>query len=227
MRKPVMRKLLMLVVLASLAACGGQNSASNSGAAPDVPDVAKARDVIWEKSEPGSTPFVSFVHLAGQELPRVRSVSYVVEPKPDSVSKPVRVTYTLEALKSRGRVTNGRLLLPVIGLYAGFENEVSIELNFDDLSTQALAGTLTTTAYTDVNGTYAESARIAYRAAGSEQGFDFFAMESGLGIPVIVDTDGAIRWVGVSSASSIFSVFKGCDSSRVAVPVPLEDMRLM
>jgi arylsulfate sulfotransferase len=222
-----MRKLLMSIGLASLAACGGQNGASNSGTAPEVPDVAKARNVIWESSEPGITPFISVVHLVGQEIPRIQSISYVVEPKPDSVSKPVRVTYTRDALESRGRLTNDRLLLPVLGLYAEFENEVSIELNFDDFSTQTIAGTLTTAAYTDPNYAYDEPLFITKPAADGEQSFDFVAMKSRLGTPVIFDTDGAIRWVGVSSASSIFSVFKGCETSRDAVPVPFEDMRFL
>ena len=72
---------------------------------------------------------------------------------------------------------------------------------------QTIAETLTTAAYTDPNGAYDRPVFIKSRAAGSDLGFDFFAMKSGLGTPVIVDTDGAIRWVGVSSESSISSVF--------------------
>jgi arylsulfate sulfotransferase len=48
---------------------------------------------------------------------------------------------------------------------------------------------------------------IQRRAAGSALDFDFFAMKSGLGTPVIVDTDGEIRWVGMSDKSHITSVF--------------------
>ena len=81
------------------------------------------------------------------------------------------------------------------------------ELTFNDGSLQTIAETLTTAAYTDPNGVYDHPVFIKSRAAGSDLGFDFFAMKSGLGTPVIVDTDGAIRWVGVSSESSISSVF--------------------
>jgi hypothetical protein len=48
---------------------------------------------------------------------------------------------------------------------------------------------------------------VKQRAAGSALDFDFFAMKSGLGTPVIVDTDGAIRWVGAIDRSHISSVF--------------------
>lgn len=147
------------------------------------------------------------MHLGGQDLSAVESISYAIEPKPGSVSKPVRVTYSMEALDNRGRVTSGEVLLPVFGLYAGYANAVSIDLTFDDGSTQDIARTLTTAAYTDPNGVYDVPEIIKARAAGSALDFDFFAMKSGLGTPVIVDTDGAIRWVGVSARSHISSVF--------------------
>jgi arylsulfate sulfotransferase len=218
-----MRNFLILIVLAGLAGCGDHGGNNGAGGAPPMPQVAKASfsagDIKWDGSEPGITPFVSIVHLVGHDLAAVRAVSYVVEPKPDSVSKPVRVTFSRAALEARGQLGTDRLLLPVFGLYAGFENEVSIELDFDDLSTQFVAGTLTTAAYTGANADYEDPV--------SKQGFDFVALRSGPGTPVIVDTDGAIRWVGVSGASKIFSVFRGCDSGRDAMPIPLEDMRLL
>jgi hypothetical protein len=147
------------------------------------------------------------VHLVGQSLSAVRTVSFEIEPKPDSVSAPVRVTYTLESLRSRGRLTSDLLVLPVFGLYAGFANPVSIDLTFDDGSVQTIDSTVTTAAYTDPNGVYDHPVFIERREAGSELGFDFFALKSDLGTPVILDTDGTIRWVGVSSEGSIPSVF--------------------
>ena len=147
------------------------------------------------------------MHLVGQDLDALRTISYAVEPKPGSVSKPVRVTYTLGALDERGRVMSGEVLLPVFGLYAGYANTVSVDLSFDDGSTQTLSETLTTTAYTDPNGVYDVPVFIKTRATGSTLDFDFFAMKSGFGTPVIVDTDGAIRWVGAIDRSHISSVF--------------------
>ncbi len=147
------------------------------------------------------------MHLVGHDLELVRSISYSVEPKPGSASKPVRVTYSMEALDSRGRVMSGEVLLPVFGLYAGYPNTVSIDLGFDDGSSQPIAHTLTTAAYTDPNGVYDVPEIVKKRAVGSALDFDFFAMKSGLGTPVIVDTDGAIRWVGTIPRSHIISVF--------------------
>jgi len=147
------------------------------------------------------------VHLAGQDLASVRSISYSIAAKPGSVSKPVRVTYSMDALDNRGRVTSGEVLLPVFGLYAGYANPVSVDLTFGDGSRQVIDHTLTTAAYTDPNAVYDIPEIIKRRAPGSALDFDFFAMKSGLGTPVIVDTDGAIRWVGTSARSHISSIF--------------------
>jgi hypothetical protein len=250
-------------VLSSLAACGNDGTGTSpvsgitgdSGGVstappapppppppPELKPAAETSDIKWDSSEPGITPFISLVRLAGQSLSAVRTVSFEIEPRPDTVSAPVRVTYTSESLRSRGRLTSDLLVLPVFGLYAGFANPVSIELAFDDGSTQTIDCTLTTAAYTDPNGVYDQPVFIEKRAAGSELGFDFFAMKSGLGTPVILDTDGAIRWVGVSSEGSIPSVFTDngfvigdklstrvrrleLDGTETLVPVALPDYR--
>lgn len=204
-------RLLAVMTLAGLAACGDDAGrlpvATLDSPAPVLKTSAQTSDIQWEGSEQGITPFIAFVRLAGERLADVRAVSYVLEPKPGSVSKPVRVKYTREALERRGRFADGALVLPVFGLYAGHANAVSIELTFEDCSTQSLAGTLTTAAYVDPNGVYDNPVVLQARAPGSDLGFDFFAMKSGLGTPVVLDTDGAIRWVGVSTESSISSVF--------------------
>jgi hypothetical protein len=90
-----MRKFLVLLLLASL-----------SGPSP-AQTAAETSDIVWDRSEQGVTPFISIAHLAGQSLNAVRTVRYELKPKPGSVSKAVRVTYTRQALKRRGRLTDG------------------------------------------------------------------------------------------------------------------------
>ena len=194
-----MRQFLALALLASLTACGGGDSGGGTAPPPPAanppppppppppPTAAETSDIEWASDEPGVTPFIAIVHLAGQDLDVVETIAYEIEPKPGSVSKPVRVTYTMEALDNRGRVMSDEVLLPVFGLYSGYENPISIDLKFDDGSTQTIDDTLTTAAYTDPNGVYDAPVFIKRRAAGSTLGFDFFAMKSGLGTPVIVD----------------------------------------
>jgi hypothetical protein len=219
-----MRNILALFVLASLAGCGGDDgadhdfhpsSAATSASRPAAPEAsspevsadAELSDIHWQASEAGITPFISFVRLTGERLAKIQSVSFVIQPKPGTVSKPVRVTYSRAALESRGRLLPGELRLPVFGLYAGYDNAVSLMLTFQDCSTQTLAGTITTDPYSGPSAFYDSPLVIKARAPGADLGFDFFAMKSGVGTPVIVDTDGALRWVGVSTESSISSAF--------------------
>ena len=68
---------------------------------------------------------------------------------------------------------------------------------------------ISTQSYTDPTGIYAKPVVLKQRVAGSTLGFSFFAMKSGLGTPVIVDTDGEIRWVGSSISNSQSSIFTG------------------
>jgi hypothetical protein len=97
-------------------------------------------------------------------------------------------------------------VLPVFGLYAGYSNNVSVGLAFNDASVQTIPLVLTTAAYSDPNGIYDRPVIIKQRAAGSALGFDFVALKSNLGTPVVVDTDGSIRWVGAGIAQSAVAI---------------------
>jgi arylsulfate sulfotransferase len=208
---------LALVCLAGCADDGSDGTATTAdvslgspNAVPQVEEKTRAQtsDIQWSADEAGVTPFIAFVTLTGASVADVTTVGYVVDPKPGSVSKPVKVTYSREALENQDRFpSDGVLRLPVIGLYAGHENAVSIMLSFEDCSTQVIDGTLTAAAYADPHGVYDHPTFIKSRAAGEELGFEFFAMKSGSGTPIVVDTDGEIRWVGTSTESSISSIF--------------------
>jgi hypothetical protein len=220
-----MRKLFVLVLLAALAACGERDANDNTGmvgsgaggdapvestppAPPEQKTLAETSDIQWPDSEPGITPFIAFARLTGQSLSGIRSITYIIEPRTGSVSKPVRVSYSRAALEGRGRFESAQLLrLPLFGLYAGHTNAVTLEVEFEDGSRQSIDCTVTTAGYADPNGVYDHPLYIKARAADEQLGFDFFAMKSGLGTPVVVDTDGAMRWVGVSTESSISSIF--------------------
>jgi arylsulfate sulfotransferase len=112
------------------------------------------------------------------------------------------------ALTFSGTRPLATVVVPVFGLYAGYENSVSIQIAFTDASVQTIPLTLLTDGYTDPHGIYDHPVFIKKRAPGSTLGFDFFAMKSNLGTPVIVDTDGEIRWVGgPGTASGLASIF--------------------
>ena len=193
-----------------LSACGG-------GTTPDS-TMASQSNISVTGSQPGVTPFISFVQLQGQSLgllvgsslDHLTAIQYTIQPKPGSSSRPVDVTFTIAALQQRGYAVtgSGKLTLPVFGLYAGYANRLSLRLQFQDASTQSLSTVVTTAAYSDPNGIYDHPTILKQRSSGSVLGFDFFAMKSALGTPLVVDTDGEIRWVAAGTANAFSSIFQ-------------------
>ena len=157
---------------------------------------------------PGVTPFISFVYFTGTSLGELAAAEFIIAPKPGSVSKPVDVWYSIAALTARGYV-NSNLILPVYGLYAGYVNQVTVALHFNDGSTQSLSLPITTAAYGTSTGIYVNPVIHTARAAGSTLGFDFFVIKSGLAPPVIVDTDAEVRWAVTDSIPGTSSALLG------------------
>jgi hypothetical protein len=121
---------------------------------------------------------------------------------PDSVSQPVNVTWSTAALSGRGYLQDNLINLPVFGLYAGYQNQVSFQFEFDDGSVQQLQYQISTEPYTDPTGVYLNPTIVKARAPGSNLGFNFFILKSTIGSPVIVDTDGQVRWVVPAAGTS-------------------------
>lgn len=170
--------------------------------------VGQTSDAAVAGMRQGVTPFIQFVQLSGTSLARLAAIRFTIAAKPGTVSKPVEVTYAIAALQRRGYVAPGTVTLPVFGLYAGAVNEVSVQLQFDDDSWQALPVSITTAPYVDPNGIYDRPTILQPRTPGTALGFDFFFMKSGRGTPVVADSDGEIRWIGPGTANSFASVFK-------------------
>ncbi len=95
--------------------------------------------------------------------------------------------------------------MPVFALYDGYTNKVTLNFNFQDGSSRSLLASITTAEFTDPTGIYQHPTIVRQRSAGSSLGFNFFVMKSGVGSPVIVDTDGAVRWSIPGSVSDALS----------------------
>ena len=156
---------------------------------------AQQSDIVIADSQPGVSPFISSVQFSGQSLSHVISVSFTIAPMPNSVSSPVNVTWSRAALAGRGYLGKNLIHLPVFGLYAGYQNQVTFQFAFDDGSVQQLPYQIVTAPYTDPTGVYLNPTIVKARSPGSTLGFNFFILKSHLGSPVIVDTDGQVRWV--------------------------------
>jgi arylsulfate sulfotransferase len=185
----------------SLAGCG-RGSAGPYGI--ESGGEAQQSAILISGSQPGVTPFIATVYLVGQSVSDVDSIAFTISPKPNTVSQPVHVTWSMTALVNRGYVQDNSINLPVFGLYSGYQNSVTLDLTFKDESTQQLQYAIATQPYTDPNGVYTSPIINKARAPGTTLGFDFFTLKSELGSPVVVDTDAQVRWVvpGIGNSPS-------------------------
>ncbi|MBO9649297.1 MAG: aryl-sulfate sulfotransferase [Variovorax sp.] len=205
-----------------LCGCGGggggaSNTASVLAAAAAPADVAPA-DVAPSDGmppptvaavRPGVSPFIAFVDLQLSGTAAPTSVHYRIEAKPGTVSRPVDVSYAMAYLQRRGYAISGSstVTVPVFGLYSNYANQVDVDVQTVDGQTHELSVEVDTAAYSDPNGIYDRPVVMKARAAGDSLGFDYFYMKSALGSPVVVDTDGQMRWVAPTAMTSLSSLF--------------------
>lgn len=184
-------------LLLLLASCGGGDTQ------------AVKSDISFESSLPGVTPFVSIAKFKGNSTSDVAAVRYTINGKPGSASKPVSVWHSADALKRNGYglSVNGGLTVPVFGLYAGYLNNISIQIQFIDQSSQDIEIVISAARYADPNGIYDQPNIVTKRIPGSNLGFDFFYIKSKDASPIVLDSDGEIRWVGIGREDSGSSIF--------------------
>jgi arylsulfate sulfotransferase len=201
----ILRGALVASLSLILYGCGAGSQKPNTSQTPDEP-LAQQSDITITGSQPGVTPFISSVQFTGQRISEVTSVTFSISPMPNSVSQPVTATWSSAALSTRGYLKPFTINLPVFGLYAGYQNQVSFSLTFGDGSVQQLQYPIATEPYTDPTGIYLNPTIYQSRAPGSTLGFNFFMLKSLVTSPVIVDTDAQVRWVvpGNNSESSIY-----------------------
>lgn len=203
-----LRTLAVTAAALTLAACGGSNL--TLAQASDIQLSAPGGQLNTASAPVGATsakpPYYTSVSLNGDSLKFLQSISFTVEPKPGAVSAPVHVTWTKAALEAHGYYTSGggTLSLPVFGLYANYGNQVTITVTFPDASAETFPMVITTPAYTDPYGVYDQPTILKSRAPGSALGYNYMMLKSTVGGPVIVDTDGEVRWeaLGVANAES-------------------------
>lgn len=188
--RPALRVAILLIPL-GLIGCGGGST------------------TLTVTNDPGPSPFISMVHLGGIDFGSVTSVLYTIAPKPGSVSKPVHVEYSIAALRARGYVSDGTLTVPVYGLYAGYDNQVTMALARQGDYPLQFEVDIATDTYVDPTGIYSQPDIVVQRSSGSSLGFSFIYVKSAIHSPVILDTDGNIRWVVPDIPGSTSSAFVG------------------
>ena len=142
-------------------------------------------------SEVSSSP--SFLFCQSKDRPRVQSGSV-----------------TRSYLESRGYFDpqNGKLTIPVFGLYAGRLNRVIINLGFSGRfhRIQRLASSITTPAYD--GGTYSNPTVVQSRLPNTTLSYDFILLKNSAdpNTPIIIDSDAEIRWIGTAGVGAQNSI---------------------
>ena len=180
-----------------LVSCGGESA-----------PIAATSDVQAGAPTAGSTPFIAFVRLSGVYVKDVKAISYVIGAKAGAAAKPVNVSHTTDALARAGYLfSQGAATLPVVGLYAGRTNAVTVTLTFIDDSRQQLVLNVVAPPYVDPNAVYDRPMLRKTIGAANPLGFSYFFVKSRLSGPVVIDVDGEVRWtapVGMNAYSSAF-----------------------
>ncbi|MFL6599574.1 MAG: aryl-sulfate sulfotransferase [Chthoniobacterales bacterium] len=151
---------------------------------------------------PGVTPFISNVHLTASNATVIKEIQFTIHPKAGSVTRPLSATYANYYLIDRGfeNQQTGDITLPVYGLYDGFANVVTLTYRFVDGSSRQANLTIGTAIYDDTCG-YKSPIVVQPRTHSTDLSYDYIFISSGgcgNNAPVIIDTDGALRWVAPS-----------------------------
>src|SRR6266567_3421311 len=152
----------------------------------------------------GATPFISKLTLAVSNTSVLKSIQFTIDPKLGSVTRPLSGTYSNDYLVSRGfehpPVTE--IILPVYGLYDGYANIVRLTYRFLDGSSKQDVTSVTTATFDDPCG-YKNPTILQARTNSTSLSYDYIMVKGSCSnfAPAIIDTDGALRWVGAAGLS--------------------------
>src|SRR5438552_11008015 len=156
----------------------------------------------------GTTPFISKLALAVSNTSLLKSIQFAIAPKPGSVTRPLSGTYANDFLLSRGFEQPPEIILPVYGLYAGYTNIVRLTYRFLDGSSKQDVTAVTTATFDDQGCGYNNPTKLQPRTNSTHLSYDYIFDRSACGdfSPVILDTDGALRWVSpLPTMSALFA----------------------
>ena len=150
----------------------------------------------------GATPFISKLTLEVSNTTVLKSIQFAIDPKPGSVTRPLSGTYSNDYLVSRGFEHPPEIILPVYGLYAGYANTVRLTYRFLDGSSKQAVTSITTATFNDPCG-YDNPTILQRRTNNRDLSYDYLMVKGSCSNfePAIIDTDGALRWVGMAGLS--------------------------
>ena len=170
---------------------------------------------------PGPTPFLSKLSLTASNTTVLKSIQFTITPKPGSLTRSLSGTYVNYYLVDRGfeNPQTGEINLPVYGLYAGYGNTVTLTYRFMDGSSRQANTTIATAAFDDQGCGYNNPTRFVPRTNSAHLSYDYIFDSSACGTfsPVILDSDGALRWVStLPTMSALFAASTFFDNAIYA-----------
>jgi hypothetical protein len=105
---------------------------------------------------------------------------------------------------------SSQVSIPVFGLYAGAANSYTLTLSFSDGSTAQQTQTFTTAPYTDsCNVLNHKKTVIPRRGRTTAISYDFMMLKKKCDDtdPVLMDSDGNVRWIGTGKNQAMASIF--------------------
>ena len=161
----------------------------------------------------GPTPFISQLTLSASDTSVLKSIQFTIAPKAGSVTRALSGTYSQDYMITRGYLVPPAtdIFLPVYGLYDGFANTVTLTYRFLDGSFKTDITTVTTAAFDDQGCGYKNPTVLQARTASESLSYDYIFIRSGCGdfSPVILDTDGELRWVSTMGIPSSLTAASG------------------
>ena len=195
MKSPIV--LLATALIAGLPLCGEAQQ-------------AKHTNVSITNQRAGATPFINNLTLEFSDMRHIRRIRFRIQPKPGSVTRPITGVYPRAYLRSRGYVDvlNRKITVPVFGLYDGYNNTVDVLCFFDDGSFKKLRASIPTAVFDDPCDFDKPFVRQA-RTTTKDLSYDYILAASSCGpnSPTIIDTDGAVRWVGTAGVQQYYTAF--------------------
>ncbi len=159
----------------------------------------------------GATPFISKLTLEVSNTTVLKSIQFTIDPKPGSVTRPLSGTYANDYLEGRGFEHPPEIILPVYGLYDGYTNTVRLTYRFLDGSSKKAVTSVTTATFDDPCG-YKNPTILKPRTNNTDLSYDYMLVKDSGGScsifsPSIIDTDGALRWVGTAGLHGLSAIF--------------------